>query len=89
MFIYWINKKSYEVEYLAYSFHVNGGGVRFRKAYNERDIEGVRFVDYENYKPKDNSTKLSELENLFRQNKLELLSKIELKNVKVLVGNKG
>ena len=83
VFIYWIGKESNEVDYLAYSFHVNGGGVRFRKAYNERYVDGIRFVDYENYKPTDKGANILELGKLFEQNKLELLSKIELKNVEV------
>jgi len=41
------------------------------------------FVDYENYKPIDKGVELLELDKLFEQNKLELLSKIELKNVEV------
>lgn len=83
VFIYWIGKEDYKVDYLAYSFHDNGGGMRFRKAYNERYIKGIRFVDYENYEPKEKEAKLIELDRLFQENKLELLSKIELKNVKV------
>ena len=31
IFIYWINKTSFKIDYLAYSFHVNGGGKRKRK----------------------------------------------------------
>lgn len=88
VFIYWIDKGSYKVDYLAYSFHVNKGGMRFRKAYNERYIDGIRFVDYENYKPKNKNVKLVELDKLFDQDKLELLSKIELKNVEVVVSDK-
>ncbi len=84
VFIYWIGKESNEVDYLAYSFNENDGvGMRFRKAYNERYIEGIRFVDYDNYKPTDKATNILELDKLFEHNKLELLSKIELKNVEV------
>lgn len=82
-FIYWVGKKDYKVDYLAYSFHVNGGGMRFRKAYNERYINGIRFVDYDNYKPKVNEVQLIELDRLFEMDSLELLSKIELKNIMV------
>ena len=85
VFIYWVGKESNKVDYLAYSFHVNGGGMRFRKAFNERYINGIRFVDYENYKPINIGANLLELDKLFEQNKLELLSRIELKNVEVKV----
>ena len=51
--MYWFNKETFKPDYLAYDFHTDGGGVRFRKAYNERYVDGIRFVDYENYKPRD------------------------------------
>ena len=83
VFVYWINSTNYKVDYLAYSFHVNGGGMRFRKAYNERYIEGIRFVDYDNYKPINNDVLFLELDKLFEKDKLKLLSKIKIENIKV------
>lgn len=82
-FIFWFDEKSYSLNYLAYSFQVNGGGMRFRKAYNERFVEGIRFVDYVNFKPKSNPVKLESLAKMFEKNELVELSKIELKNLTV------
>tara|TARA_R110000868_G_scaffold194178_3_gene439515 strand:+ start:13042 stop:13794 length:753 start_codon:yes stop_codon:yes gene_type:complete len=85
-FIYWINTANFKVDYLAYSYNENDGkGFRFREAYNERYINGIRFVDYNNYKPKNNKVALESIDVLFKQNDLELLSKIELENVMVNV----
>ncbi|MCF7560162.1 deoxyribose-phosphate aldolase [Sabulilitoribacter multivorans] len=82
VFIYWVNTESFKVDYLAYSYAENDGtGLRFREAYNERYIEGIRFVDYNNYKPKNNMVLLESLDSLFENNELELLSKIELENI--------
>ncbi|MDX1719252.1 MAG: DUF6503 family protein [Salegentibacter mishustinae] len=83
VYMYWVNTQNYHVDYLAYSFEINEGGLRFRKAYNPRTIEGIRFVDYENYKTDDLSTPLSELDDLYEARQLELLSKIENKNIEV------
>lgn len=84
VFMYWVNTVTSKVDYLAYSYNEDDGkGLRFREAYNERYVEGIRFVDYNNYKPKDNTSKLEELDKQFIDNKLELLSKIELKEVTV------
>lgn len=83
VFVYWVNKETYIIDYLAYEYHVNEGGMRFREAYNRRTIEGVDFVDYNNYKPKSKSAKLIVLDSLFDAGALELLSKIELENVSV------
>lgn len=82
VFIYWIHSENSKIDYLAYSFKEDDGiGLRFREAYNERYINGVRFVDYNNFKPKDKTSKLENLDVLFNENQLELLSKIELENI--------
>ena len=84
VFIYWINTETFKADYLAYSYEENHGlGLRFREAYNERFIEGIRFVDYNNYKPKGNDAVLENLDLKFKNDELELLSKIELKHVVV------
>ncbi len=83
VYVYWFNKKTFKPDYLAYEFHVNGGGFRFREAYNERYIGGIRFVDYRNYKPRTPINTVFDLDQLFKQDQLELLSVIELKNVRI------
>lgn len=82
-YLYWINKQTFKPDYLAYDFHTDGGGVRFRAAYNERYINGIRFVDYKNYKPKNNKVPLSKVVALFKTDQLEFLSDIQLENIKV------
>jgi len=73
------------LDYLAYKYATNGGGVRFREAYNTRVVEGIRFVDYNNYKPENKEVSLSELDQLFTEEKLKLVSKIETEKVKVIL----
>lgn len=82
-YLYWFNKKTYMPDYLAYEFHTDGGGIRFREAYNERYVNGLRFVDYNNYSTVDGDTSIFKIDSLFLRNKLKLFSKIELKNIKV------
>ena len=85
-YMYWVNKDTYNVDYLAYSYHVNGGGMRFREAINPRTIEGIRFVDYKNFAPKNStSPELKDLDDLFENDELELFSTIENKDIKVEV----
>ena len=83
IFVYWINKNSFKIDYLAYEFHVDGGGVRMREAYNERYVNGLRFVDYKNYKPAESSVKVEEIDEALKNDGLKLLSKIELENISV------
>lgn len=82
-FLYWINSENYTIDYLAYSFHTNGGGMRFRQAMNPREAGGIRFADYRNYAPVDPSVKFESLDQLFIEGQLKLVSEIALTNIEV------
>jgi hypothetical protein len=79
VYYYWFEKDSYKLDYLAYSFVVNGGGIRFREAINERVLQGIRFVDYKNYKPKTDKITLDNISKAYENGNLELLSEIKNK----------
>lgn len=84
-FIYWFHQENNTLDYLAYSFVENGGGYRFRKAYNPRTVGGIRWQDYINYKPASSEgLQLEQLDELFQAGKLEELSRIELINIQNL-----
>lgn len=83
-FLYWINTEDQFVDYLAYSYKVEGGGLRFRQAFNRRQINGLTVQDYYNFKPQSKDRGLFALKDQFDKGQLELLSKIELTNVKAL-----
>ncbi len=73
-FIYWIHQKSNSMDFLGYSFHVNEGGLRFREAYNVRNINGIIFSDYINYEPASNTITLDKLDIAFQNSGLKNLS---------------
>ncbi|AXG69243.1 hypothetical protein KORDIASMS9_01463 [Kordia sp. SMS9] len=77
---YWINQKTKKIEYLAYNYQVNDGGVRFRSAYNVRVVDGITFQDYINYKA-DVGTPLKDLPALYEKGNLKELSRIETQNI--------
>ena len=85
VFVYWINKDTHEADYLAYSYNEGPKdiGMRFREAYNRREVNGLSFTDYNNYKPTDSLATVYDLDSLFVANKLQLLSKIKLKHITV------
>ena len=70
IYLYWIHTKDFTIDYLAYSFNINDGGIRFRRAYNPQVVGGIRFVDYENYKTDNLETPLQDLDELFESGKL-------------------
>ena len=76
-FRYWIHTGTLEIDYLAYSYLTDGGGIRFREAYNKRRLNGMLIQDYRNYKPPTLDLSLDSLPKLFENDKLELLSIIE------------
>ncbi|MFQ5571319.1 MAG: DUF6503 family protein [Rhodothermales bacterium] len=85
-FVYWIHRDRLTMDYLAYGFHVDEGGTRFRKAFNVRTIGGVRFADYLNFTSDSLTTPDAPIEHfdeLMRTDTLHLLSQILLENVTV------
>ena len=82
-FRYWFEKETKTLDYLAYQFHTNVGGNRFRVAINRRIIDGIVFQDYENYRAPKNIP-LDELPTLYEQGKLELLSLIEKDSIIIM-----
>lgn len=83
VFIYWFNKETFFLEFIAYSYKTNGGGMRFREVKEQFTKEGIRFTNYNNYKPKDKSIHLINIDKAFENNQLEKVSEIVLKNIKV------
>lgn len=88
VYIYWIHQEDFTIDYLAYSFNINGGGVRFREAYNQREVEGIRFQDYVNYTI-DKDFPAQELDYAFTTDQLQEVSRIELENVEVKLFTKA
>jgi hypothetical protein len=80
VYYYWINQSNHQMDFLAYEYNVNGGGVRFREAFNSRMIEGMRFQDYINYSAPV-GTPLDSLPVLFERGELEQLSLIITEDV--------
>ena len=83
VFMYWVNSTDFKVDYFGYTYVTDGGGARFRKAYNARVVNGIRFVDYINYKPTLAKMELSEFDEAFNRGELKELSRIELENINV------
>jgi hypothetical protein len=82
-FLYWFDTETFALDYLAYAYITDGGGVRFREAYNRRKIDGISVQDYINYKPVSDSFVLADMRQAFEAGLLVELSRIELENVEV------
>jgi hypothetical protein len=85
VFIYWVGKKDFLIDYLAYSYHTNGGGKRFRVLKEQCKKGGIRFVDYHNYKSTNPSISLVDLDKAFENNQLKKISEIVLEDIEVTI----
>ncbi len=87
IFIYWISKDDFTIDYLAYRFFTDQGGIRFRESYNPRVIEGIRFADYKNYRTQTTDVDFYRVDELFERGELIELSDIKKEkiNVKILI----
>lgn len=83
VYYYWIDKETYLIDYFAYSFLNDGGGTRFRKAINRRNINDVIFQDYENYRPEEKFVPLENLPDLLVDNQLILVSQVIKENISI------
>jgi hypothetical protein len=82
-YIYWFHRDDYTMDYLAYRFHVDGGGTRFREAKNMRVVNGVRFADYNNFGSPDMEHPLEEYDSYFEADTLNKVSEINLEDIEV------
>jgi len=87
IFLYWINKESGMMDFLAYKYKTNGGGVRFREAIDRQKVGGILFANYINYKPSDKDIDFLSIDKLFNNNELIELSRIINEGIKVKPAN--
>ncbi|HKK75374.1 MAG TPA: DUF6503 family protein [Saprospiraceae bacterium] len=83
-YIYWFHKDNYTMDYLAYNYQVEGGGARFRVAYDQRKVDGILFADYHNLKPADkDNLAVATFDSLYHQDALIHLSEIKSEDIAV------
>ncbi|MBK8501742.1 MAG: hypothetical protein IPL46_05765 [Saprospiraceae bacterium] len=70
-------------DYLAYNYQTDGGGSRFRRAINRREVGGILFADYVNYKTDPETLYILNFDSLFETGALDSLSLIATENVVV------
>jgi hypothetical protein len=76
IYVYWIHRDDFTLDYLGYEFSVDGGGTRFREAIDRQVIDGIVFQNYINYKAENKDTPISIHDELFSKGELVELSQI-------------
>lgn len=82
-FLYWFGLEDSLMDYMAYSYHTDGGGVRMREVSEVMEVGGIRFQNYLNLKVEDKNTPVEKMQELYISGKLEKLSEINLENIRV------
>ncbi len=75
-FLYWFDKEDYSMDYFAYLYHTDGGGMRFREAINPRRVNGMLIQDYINLKPENEDIDIMTIDELYEAGELKVLSEI-------------
>lgn len=83
VFLYWFDTEDYSMDYLAYLYHTDGGGMRFREAVNQRTVDGVLVQDYINMRPEDEDIDIMTIDELYEAGELKVLSEIINENIKI------
>lgn len=83
VFLYWFHSEKNTMDYFAYSYATDGGGLRFREAIDPQRRGGLLLQDYINYRPADESIPIDSLESMFLAGALKKLSEIRLENLVV------
>ena len=78
---------TFEIDYLAYNYVTDGGGVRFRSAINKRRVNGLLVQDYINYAPLDKKMPLPDLIAEFEKDALIERSRIVNSDITLLPNN--
>lgn len=82
-YLYWFDPETGRVEYFAYSYSGNPGGLRFRRATHHRRIGGILFFDQENLGVEGPGLSVDLIDADYVDEKMRPVSTVELKNVDV------
>lgn len=81
-FVHWFHAEEGTLDYLAYRFHRDDGGTRFREAVNRRERDGLLLQDYVNFHA-ENMEDIAGYPDSLQTGALERVSDVELEDVDV------
>ncbi len=84
IYLFWFDTENYKMDYLAYSFDVNEGGTRFRRAFNPRRLNGFLFQDYVNYRGPASPDSLKYISELYSKGQVDSLSVVRIDSLQFL-----
>lgn len=82
-FVYWFHRDAHTLDYFAYRYHRDGGGTRFRRAVNRREVDGILLQDYENLTADPVIDDIATYPSLLGTERVRHVSSIELRNLEI------
>ncbi len=82
-YLYWFDPESARLEYFAYSYDDNGGGLRFRRAVRHRRIGGLLFFDQENHGADGLGLSVDEIDADYVRDSMRHVSTVRLDPIRV------
>lgn len=83
VFLYWFDREDYSMDYFAYLYHTDGGGMRFREAINPQRVNGVLVQDYVNLRPENEDIDIMTIDELYEAGELKVLSEIINEDIQI------
>jgi hypothetical protein len=82
-FLYWFDPDTARLELFAYSYDVNGGGLRFRRLFNYRRVGGILFFDQQNWGVEGADLSVDLVTEEFVDASMRRVSTVEVRNIGV------
>ena len=82
-YLYWFDPDTGRLELFAYSYEVNGGGLRFRRLFNYRRVGGLLFYDQENWGTEGPGLAIDLVTPEYVETRMRHVSTIELRDIEV------
>ncbi len=82
-YMYWFDPETARLEYLAYSYDDNGGGLRFRRAVRHRRIGGLLFFDQENFGADGPGLSVDAIDAAYVRDSMRHVSTVRLEDIQV------
>lgn len=86
VYVYWFDVETGRLAYLAYEYHVNGGGFRFREVTRYHEDQQVILMDYSNAKPTVPVSDVVDMDALWKAGKLTVVSQVNLERIQIQSG---
>ena len=82
-YLYWFDPETARLEQFAYSYDVNGGGLRFRKLFNYRRVNEMLFYDQQNWGTEGSDLSVGLVTEEYVEAEMRHITTVELRELRV------